>query len=123
MADVFNIRPPSGESGEALSFDGHGGGGDDGGMEHRLTALETRLDAILPTLATKADLHEAINGQIKWMVGTAVALGASAITVMSFVLNNAVPKQASAPQTAPIVIQVPYPQAPAAAPQAPAAKH
>lgn len=37
-----------------------GGGGEppyDGGMEHRMTALETRLDTILPTLATKADLE------------------------------------------------------------------
>jgi hypothetical protein len=35
------------------------GGGEppyDGGMEHRMTALETRLDTILPTLATKADV-------------------------------------------------------------------
>lgn len=28
----------------------------DGGMEHRMTALETRFDTILPTLTTKADL-------------------------------------------------------------------
>lgn len=35
------------------------GGGEppyDGNMEHRITALEARWDAILPTLATKADL-------------------------------------------------------------------
>lgn len=37
------------------------GGGEppyDGGMEHRTTALEVRWDAIIPTLATKADLAE-----------------------------------------------------------------
>lgn len=37
------------------------GGGEppyDGSMEHRITALEARWDAILPTLATKADLAE-----------------------------------------------------------------
>lgn len=36
------------------------GGGEppyDGGMEHRMTAPETRLDTILPTLATKADVE------------------------------------------------------------------
>ncbi|WP_426177872.1 coiled-coil domain-containing protein [Massilia sp. TWR1-2-2] len=36
------------------------GGGEppyDGGMEHRMTALETRFDTILPTLATKADVE------------------------------------------------------------------
>ncbi|MDM5178743.1 hypothetical protein PO883_16200 [Massilia sp. DJPM01] len=37
-----------------------GGGGPpyDGGMDRRLTVLETRFDTILPTLATKADLAE-----------------------------------------------------------------
>lgn len=39
-------------------FDGGGGGGYDGAMEKRLTALEARLEAILPTLATKADLTD-----------------------------------------------------------------
>jgi hypothetical protein len=37
------------------------GGGEppyDGNMEHRITALEAHWDAILPTLATKADLAE-----------------------------------------------------------------
>jgi hypothetical protein len=29
----------------------------DGGMEHRMTALETRFDTILPTLATKVDVE------------------------------------------------------------------
>lgn len=43
------------------------GGGEppyDGGMEHRMTALETRLDTILPTLATKADV-EALRGDME----------------------------------------------------------
>lgn len=79
----------------------------------RLMKIETRLDAT----ATKADLHEGFNGMIKWVVGTAVVLGATAITVMTFVLNNAVPK-APAAQPAPIVIQVPS-QAP---PSQPASK-
>ncbi|HEX8610033.1 MAG TPA: hypothetical protein VF800_01945 [Telluria sp.] len=37
-----------------------GGGGPpyDGGMDRRLTVLETRFDTILPTLATKADLAD-----------------------------------------------------------------
>jgi hypothetical protein len=37
------------------------GGGEppyDGTMEHRITALEARWDAIVPTLATKADVAE-----------------------------------------------------------------
>lgn len=56
--------------------------------------IETRLDQI----ATKADLHECFNRAIKWVVGTAVGLGVAAITVMTFVLNNAAPKAASAQQ-------------------------
>lgn len=77
----------------------------------RLTRIETKLDAT----ATKADLVEAINGQIKWMVATAVVLAVAAITIMTFVLNNATPKAAlatSAPQPPAIIINVP-PSAPA----------
>jgi hypothetical protein len=36
----------------------------DGGMEHRMTALETRLDTILPTLATKTDV-EALRSDLR----------------------------------------------------------
>lgn len=42
------------------------GGGEppyDGEMEHRMTALETRFDTILPTLATKADV-EAVRADV-----------------------------------------------------------
>jgi hypothetical protein len=45
---------------------------------------------------------------IKWIVGTGALLGAAAITVMTFVLNNAVPK-ANPPTTAPVVINVSSP--------------
>ncbi|GLQ45653.1 hypothetical protein GCM10007862_07040 [Dyella lipolytica] len=58
-----------------------GGGSNDGDMEKRLTTLETRLDTILPTLATKSDM-EGIRGDIsktdtaltRWMLGTVIAL-------------------------------------------------
>jgi hypothetical protein len=78
------------------------------GIEHRVTHIE----AILPTLATKADLHE-LRGEmhdmkaetIKWIVGTAIGLGVAGITVMTFVLNNAIPKTAL-PQP-PIIINLP----------------
>jgi hypothetical protein len=43
-------------------------------VEHRLTALETRLDTILPTLATKGDL-EAVRADIsRWMIVTILAI-------------------------------------------------
>ena len=64
----------------------------------RLTKIETRLDQT----ATKSDLHEVSASLIKWVVGTAVGLGAAAITVMTFVLGNATPK-APTPQQ-PIII-------------------
>jgi hypothetical protein len=98
---------------------------DDGVMEERIAKLEefvvdardrmTRIETRLDQTATKADLHEGFNGMIKWVVGTAGFFGAAAITVMTFVLNNATPKAPPA-SPAPIIIQIPS-QAPA--PQAP----
>lgn len=103
-----------------------GGPPHNGEMEARLAKLE----ATIPTLATKEDLmklrgetregFESVRGEmhkgtaeiIKWMVGLTLALGAAAVTIMTFVLNNAVPKIPAA-TPAPIVIQVP------AAPPAP----
>jgi len=57
-------------------------------MDRRLTVLEARFDTILPTLATKADidavrldmqklrveLTQALNDQVKWMIGIMVTL-------------------------------------------------
>ena len=67
--------------------------------KERLVRIETRLDQTL----TKADFAEAMSAQVKWIVGTALGLGVAAITVMTFVLNNAVPKPPSAAPV-PIVI-------------------
>ncbi len=100
-------------------------------IEKDTTSIKTQLEGLSKHYATKADLVEAINGQIKWMVATAVVLGVGAITIMSFVLNNAVPKTAQTqPAQQPIIINVPAPfQTPVAAPlpqasasQAPLAK-
>ncbi|MET0857960.1 MAG: hypothetical protein ABWY27_14485 [Telluria sp.] len=88
-------------------------------MEDRLARVEARLDLT----ATKADLaelraelHLEFLGLVKWMVGTAVVLGASAITIMTFVLNYAAPPRNQAipaGQTlAPIIIPVPPYSAP-----------
>lgn len=96
-----------------------GGGGDNGGMEltDRVAHLETdmkdvrerltRMEAKIDAFATRADLHEMSSNMIKWMVGIAVGLGAAAITVMTFVLNNATPKQATPSPQPPIIINVP----------------
>ena len=97
-------------------------------MEARLTAVEqsiARIDSALPNLATKAELqelrsevHKGFAEQTKWIVGTGAAGIAVFVTLMTFVLNNAVPKaQQPAPQPPAIIINVP----PAAAAPAPAA--
>jgi hypothetical protein len=63
--------------------------------EHRLTALETRLDAILPTLATKADIAElkatvaaAKSSLLIWGMTTAVAVVAILVSVILFVAQQ-----------------------------------
>ena len=84
------------------------------GIETRVSGIENRvthIEAILPTLATKADMHDMKAEMIKWVVGTAIGLGVAGITVMTFVLNNAVPK--SMTSSPPIIINLPS-QPPAA---------
>lgn len=76
MGIVKNLR-----EGDSSSFDPGGGGGDDGGMDSRVAALEARIDAV----ATKADLADAkgslqssiergINETQRWMIATVVGL-------------------------------------------------
>lgn len=103
-----------------------GGPPDNGQMETRVTRLEefaqetrdrlTRIETKLDTFATKADLQEMSGSMIKWMVGTAVGLGVAAITVMTFVLNNAAPKTAASASPPPIIINVPSNPPPAPQP-------
>lgn len=69
----------------------------------RLARIETRLDQT----ATKADLAALSATMVKWIVGMVSGAALAAITVMTFVLNNAVPKAAPQPPPAPIVIQLP----------------
>ncbi|SAL25927.1 hypothetical protein AWB64_02113 [Caballeronia sordidicola] len=80
---------------ERLHVDLGGGGGDNGDMEiqRRLTALETRLDVVLPTLATKedlqtlrADLHEALNAQTWKIIGSCALLVAVVFFIARFVV-------------------------------------
>lgn len=120
------------------SVDHGGGGGNNGDMEARLGKLEefalearSRLDRIetkLDHVATKhdlamttADLNKSTNDLIKWVVGTAIALGAVSISVMTIVLNNAVSKPAPATAQSPVIVNVPPPMW-QSAPEAPATK-
>jgi hypothetical protein len=89
-------------------------------MEARITKLEessaaTRerfadIEARMEQFATKADIaelraemHKGFADVIKWIIGTAIVLSATSVTVMTFVLNNATPK-APPPAPQPIVI-------------------
>ena len=104
------------ESTSTPEFDGGGGGGYDGPMEARIAKLEefatdakerlVKIETRLDQTATKGDLHEQTSTMVKWIVGTVTGLGLAGITIMTFVLNNAVPKVPAAPpvQPAPIII-------------------
>jgi uncharacterized membrane protein len=76
----------------------------------RLIALEAHYNAILPTLATKADI-EALRAEIhKWLVGTLIGLFigfAGLFIAMGQILKPTIaPQQGAAP---PIVIYLPQP--------------
>lgn len=82
--------------------------------EHRLTAVETRLDVVLPTLATKADIAEvkAAMAALKssllvWGLTTAVAVVAILVSLLLFVAQQlqSAPSEDSASQ--PIVHRLP----------------
>lgn len=118
------VRSKLEEQPKLPQVDPPGGGGDNGRMEARMTAVESsivRIDATLDfmraNVATKTDIadvraemHKGYSDMVKWVVGTAFAGLAAFITVMTFVLNNAMPKPAPVAQQAsmpPIIINVP----------------
>lgn len=94
-------------------------GADDPGMEKRLTILETRWADVIPLLATKGDLSD----MALKLMGIAIGIAAISVTLLIFVINRALPLP-TAPQAAPIILQIPAPtiavqstpSAPAAAP-------
>ena len=52
--------------------------------------------------ALQVEMHKGFADMIKWVVGTAIVLGGTALTVITFVLNNATPK--AAPPAPPSVV-------------------
>jgi len=61
----------------------------DNGIENRLGILETRLDTILPTLATKADVSEAKASLVMWLGSIVGASTAIVIALLLFAINRA----------------------------------
>jgi hypothetical protein len=60
----------------------------DDGMANRLGVLETRLDTILPTLATKADVSDAKASLVMWLGSIVAASTAILIAVLLFAINR-----------------------------------
>jgi hypothetical protein len=81
-------------------------------LEENLVALNDKLNAL------QVEMHKGFADMIKWVVGTAIVLGGTALTVITFVLNNAVPKApAPLPQPPVVVYTQPAPPVPPAAPK------
>lgn len=97
-----------------------GGGGNDDTMDTRVSKLE----AIIPTLATKADvegvrtdIHKVSSEMKGWFIATAVLVLVGLFTIANIMISNVRSlgdrPSPSAQQPAPIVIQLPAQQQPA----------
>jgi hypothetical protein len=60
----------------------------DAGLANRLGVLETRLETILPTLATKADVSDAKASLVMWLGSIVTASTAMVIAVLLFAINR-----------------------------------
>lgn len=106
--------------------DGGGSGPHDPGMEARVTKLEAKFEAVLPTLATKADLadvktefHKLESSISKWALASLLALlfgGAAMIFASTNLVLNAIKQDRSAQPAQPAAVYIPYPQPPASSP-------
>lgn len=104
----------------------HGGGGgsnNGGNMDVRLSKLETRLDTVLPTLATKSDIHglnsdihREFTAQTRWTFTTVLAIVAVAVAVLVFAINRIAPPPSQPTPQQPTVIVVPSGQVPSIPP-------
>jgi hypothetical protein len=63
--------------------------------------------------ALQVEMHRGFADMIKWVVGTAIVLGGTALTVITFVLNNATPKAVPMPPQSVVVYAQPVPVPPA----------
>ncbi|AMP05589.1 hypothetical protein [Collimonas pratensis] len=79
----------------------------------RLTTLETRFDAVLPTLATRADIqsvkseiHKASGETHKWMLATVIGLFLG-FGGLFLAMSNTLKAAPQSSAQAPVVIQLP----------------
>lgn len=103
MGELLQMTPELvHDDGSRVRVDNTGGGGNDGGMDRERIA---RIEAIIPTLATKADLqelrgdmksqmqelradfHKSQHEMMKWFLGVAIALGAVLVSLGSVAVN------------------------------------
>ena len=81
--------------------------------KERLARIEARQTELADKLgALQVEMHRGFADMIKWVVGTAIVLGGTALTVITFVLNNATPKAAPMPPQSVVVYTQPVPVPP-----------
>ncbi|HGK4852444.1 TPA: hemolysin XhlA [Yersinia enterocolitica] len=88
--DYLRSVDSSGHFPHTPSHDGGNGGGDD--MLERVKKLESQMLSLLTDVAviksnyvTKADLHEEISKQTKWIAATVIGTTGLALTVAKFI--------------------------------------
>ena len=80
----------------------------------RLARIEARQAELADKVgALQVEMHKGFADMIKWVVGTAIVLGGTALTVITFVLNNATPKAAPTIPQSVVVYTQPVPLPPA----------
>ncbi len=92
MGELLQMTPELvHDDGTRVRVDKSGGGGNDGGMDRERIA---KIEAILPTLATKSDLQElradfykSQHEMLKWFLGVSIALGAVLVSLGSVAVN------------------------------------
>jgi hypothetical protein len=97
-------------------------------IDARFAAIQTQLDNRFAAMTAElrleiqknsSDMQKVATDIIKWVVGMIVGASAVALTVMTFVLNNAIPKTpVPAPLAAPASITVNIPSHPSPLPAA-----
>ena len=82
--------------------------------KERLARIEARQAELADKVgALQVEMHKGFADMIKWVVGTAIVLGGTALTVITFVLNNATPKPSPTTPPSVVVYTQPVPVQPA----------